>query len=184
MPNDTDLTVFKEAGLNGLNFAFGEGVGHYHTTSDNVQELSLESLQHHGEYMLHLVTHFGNVDLTQTHEGNQVFFNILGSNMITYSDKLVIPIMLLAVILFAVTIVHGYRLKKLSLLGTLAGLFVFIVGIIGSFAIGSGLWSLLTSIFTEQEWLMGTDKTFGTLYFISFSIIDLCFLGDPLSAGS
>ena len=176
MPNDTDLTVFKEAGLKGLNFAFGEGVSHYHTTSDNVQELSLESLQHHGEYMLHLVTHFGNVDLTQTHEGNRVFFNILGSNMITYSDKLVIPIMLLAVILFVVTVVHGYQLKKLSLFGTLAGLLVFIVGIIGSFAIGTGLWSVLTFIFTDQEWLMGTDKTVGTLYFISFSIIVFAFL--------
>ncbi|CAG9613811.1 hypothetical protein BACCIP111899_03030 [Bacillus rhizoplanae] len=176
MPNDTDFSVFKEAGLKGLNFAFGDGVSHYHTTSDNFQELSLESLQHHGEYMLHLVTHFGNVDLTQTHEGNQVFFNILGSNMITYSDKLVIPIMLLAVILFAVTAVHGYWLKKLSLLGTFAGFLVFIIGIIGSFAIGSGLWSVLTFIFTDQEWLMGTDKTVGTLYFISFSIIIFAFL--------
>ena len=176
MPNDTDFSVFKEAGLNGLNFAFGDGVGHYHTNSDNVQELSLESLQHHGENMIQLVTHFGNDDLTQTHEGDQVFFNILGSNMITYSDKLVIPIMVLTVILFTVTVVHGYRFKKLSLLGTLAGLFVFIVGIIGSFAIGSGLWSILTSIFTDQEWLMGTEKMVGTLYFISFSLMIFAFL--------
>ena len=66
MPNDTDLTIFKDAGLNGLNFAFAEGLGHYHTTSDNLQELSKESLQHHGEYMLNLVRHFGELDLTQT----------------------------------------------------------------------------------------------------------------------
>ena len=182
MPNDTDFSVFKKAGLNGLNFAFGEGVSHYHTTIDIAQELSLESLQHHGEYMYHLTTHFGNVDLTQTHEGNQVFFNIFGSTMITYSDKMVIPIMGLVVILFAITFLHGYRIQKISLLGTLAGLFIFIVSIIGSYAISSGLWSLLTTIFTEQQWLMGSDKRFDSLYFIGFIMVTIAFFGDALWA--
>ena len=176
MPNDTDLTIFKAAGLNGLNFAFGEGLGHYHTTSDNLQELSKESLQHHGEYMLNLVRHFGDLDLTQTKDGNQIFFNIFGSKMITYPEKLVIPIMLIAVILFAITMVHGYKRKKLSILGTLSGLLVMIGGMIGSFVIGLGLWSLLTSIFSEKEWMMATDITFGTTYLISFSIIVFAFL--------
>ncbi|MBB6448017.1 M28 family peptidase [Bacillus benzoevorans] len=176
MPNDTDFSVFKKYGLSGLNFAFGEGINHYHTTGDNIQEFSLESLQHHGEYMYHLTTHFGNADLMQTHEGNEVFFNIMGSTMITYSDKMVLPIMILVVLLYAITFLHGSRLKKVSLLGTLAGLFVFILGIIGSFAIGSGLWSILTDIFPEQQWLMETDKTFTTLYFISFIMITIAFI--------
>ena len=82
------LQYLKAAGLNGLNFAFGEGLGHYHTTSDNLQELSKESLQHHGEYMLNLVRHFGDLDLTQTKDGNQIFFNIFESKMITYQKSL------------------------------------------------------------------------------------------------
>ena len=176
MPNDTDLTKFKAAGLNGLNFAFGEGLGHYHTTSDNLQELSKESLQHHGEYMFNLVRHFGNLDLTQTKDGNQIFFNIFGSKMITYPEKLVIPIMLIAVILFAITMVHGYRRKKLSILGTLSGLLVMMGGMIGSFVIGLGLWSLLTSIFSEKQWILTTDITLGTTYLISFSLIVFAFL--------
>lgn len=176
MPNDTDLTVFKDAGLNGLNFAFGEGVSHYHTTSDNLQELSRESLQHHGEYMLSLVRHFGNLDLTETKQENQLFFNIFGSKMITYSEKLVVPFMLVIVALYAYTIIHAYRRKKLSILGTLAGFLVTLGGIIGAFAIGLGLWSLLTSLLSEKEWLMSSDKTFGTTYLLSFSIIVLAFL--------
>lgn len=126
--------------------------------------------------MLNLVRHFGELDLTQTKDGNQIFFNLFGSKMITYSEQLVIPIMLIAVILFAFTMVHGYRRKKLSILGTLAGLLVIIGGIIGSFVIGLGLWSLLTSIFSEKEWMMGTDITFGTTYLISFSMIIFAFL--------
>ena len=47
--------------------------------------------------------------------------------------------MLIAVILFAITMVHGYRRKKLSILGTLSGLLVMIGGMIGSFVIGLGI---------------------------------------------
>ncbi|WP_232284475.1 M20/M25/M40 family metallo-hydrolase [Bacillus timonensis] len=176
MPNDTDLTVFRDAGLSGLNFAFGEGISHYHTTSDNLQELSKGSLQHHGEYMLNLIRHFGELDLTQTEEENQLFFNIFGSKMITYSEKLIIPLMLVIVALYAFTIVHASRYNRLSLLGTLAGFLVTIGGIVGSFAIGLGLWSLLKVILSGKDWLMGTDKTFGTTYLISFSIIIFTFL--------
>jgi hypothetical protein len=176
MPNDTDLTVFKAAGLNGLNFAFGEGLSHYHTTSDNLEELSKESLQHHGEYMLSLVNHFGQLDLTQTEKGNQLFFNILGSKMITYSEQLVLPIVLITLILFVITLIHGYRRKKLSIPGTLAGLLVYLGAMIGSFVIGLGLWMLLTSIFAKNAWMMQTNITFGTTYLISFAIMVFAFL--------
>lgn len=52
MPNDTDLTVWKERGVPGLNFAFiGEPL-HYHTSRDELSRLSAASLQHHGENAL------------------------------------------------------------------------------------------------------------------------------------
>src|SRR2546427_5226393 len=52
LPNDTDMTVFKQHGLAGLNFAF---IGHweaYHTPLDNPAELDRGSLQQHGSYAL------------------------------------------------------------------------------------------------------------------------------------
>lgn len=176
MPNDSDMTVFKQAGLNGLNLAFGEGLGHYHTTSDNLQELSKKSLQHHGEYMVSLARHFGELDLTQTTRDNRLFFNIFGSKVITYSEKLVIPLMLVIVAVFVLTVVHGYKRNRLSLLGTLAGFLIALGGMIGSFAIGAGLWRLLTAMLSEKDWIMGTDISFGTTYLISFSIIIFSFL--------
>jgi hypothetical protein len=176
MPNDTDLSVFKGAGLNGLNFAFGEGVGHYHTTSDNLEELSKESLQHHGEYMISLTKHFGNLDLKEAKKGNQLFFNIFGSIMITYSDQLVIPFMFLVVILFAITMVHGYKRKKLTIRGTLGGLLVNLGGLVGSFLIGLGLWSLLTFLYSEKQWILGTNNTIGTTFLISFSLVVFAFI--------
>ena len=152
MPNDTDLTVFKAAGLNGLNFAFGEGLGHYHTTSDNLQELSKESLQHHGEYMVSLARHFGELDLTQTKDGNQMFFNIFGSKMITYSEKLVIPIDAgNSSLICSLRCVHGYKRNRLSILGTLAGFLLLIGGMIGSFVIGQDYGVCLHPFFLKKN---------------------------------
>src|SRR5215469_15271705 len=36
LPNDTDFSVFKAAGYQGLNFAFIDDVAHYHTPLDNI----------------------------------------------------------------------------------------------------------------------------------------------------
>jgi hypothetical protein len=43
MPNNTDLTVFLEAGYQGINFAMGEGVEHYHMPTDSYENLNKNS---------------------------------------------------------------------------------------------------------------------------------------------
>jgi len=52
MPNDTDLSVFIDRQLPGLNFAFIEGHEVYHTPNDDLDHLSLASLQHQGDQFL------------------------------------------------------------------------------------------------------------------------------------
>lgn len=58
LPNDTDLTVFRNAGLTGLNLAFIGGATRYHTPGDALASLSQRSLQHEGEQALALVRTF------------------------------------------------------------------------------------------------------------------------------
>ncbi len=50
--NDTDLSVFKRAGAQGLGFAFIGGVRRYHTPRDDLAHLDLGSLQQQGESAL------------------------------------------------------------------------------------------------------------------------------------
>ncbi|MDZ7693014.1 MAG: M20/M25/M40 family metallo-hydrolase [Balneolaceae bacterium] len=52
LPNDTDFTMFKQHDIQGLNYAFIEDYLDYHTMQDNPENLSLSSLQHHGENLL------------------------------------------------------------------------------------------------------------------------------------
>jgi peptidase M28-like protein len=51
-PNDTDFTVFKAAGWQGLNFANIGDVANYHTPRDNFANADPATLQHHGDNAL------------------------------------------------------------------------------------------------------------------------------------
>ncbi len=109
MPTSTDYYVLKPRGVPGFDFAFVGGIRYYHTPNDNIEHISLRSLQHHGEYALPLVKHFGNLDLSHLKIGypfeepvnNSIYFQLPGGNLITYSEKWVFPLLLLSIILYS-----------------------------------------------------------------------------------
>lgn len=55
MPNSSDLSVFREAGMTGMNFAVVGGHQHYHAPTDDWSNADLSSLQHQGEVVLQAV---------------------------------------------------------------------------------------------------------------------------------
>ena len=55
MPNDTDFTVSRGAGVAGIDFAFAGERNHYHTRNDSAANLDPRSIQHHGDNVLPLV---------------------------------------------------------------------------------------------------------------------------------
>ncbi len=60
LPNDTDFTAFRAAGLEGLNLAAIGAPQRYHTVLDRLEYASSETLQHMGETTLGLVRDLGN----------------------------------------------------------------------------------------------------------------------------
>ena len=76
LPNDTDLTVFKQRGIPGLNFAFIERPLQYHSPLDNLADLSAASLQHHGENALAAVRGLAEADLARPPQGRAVYFDL------------------------------------------------------------------------------------------------------------
>ena len=85
LPNDTDFSVFRRANIPGVNIGLIQGVAHYHKPTDTIENLSLASLQHHGEYMLSMVRGFGQRDLRSLHGKEAVFFDVFGLYVIHYS---------------------------------------------------------------------------------------------------
>ena len=59
LPNDTDLTVFREqANINGFNFAFIGDHFDYHTSLDTYERLDRNTLLHQADYFMSMVNHF------------------------------------------------------------------------------------------------------------------------------
>jgi hypothetical protein len=109
LPNDTDFSVFKDAKIAGLNFAFIGGVTHYHSSLDTPDQVDARSLQHHGDQALALSRYFGDRDLAVPKTSDAVYFEILGRVLIRYPVALAVPLSILGALLFAATIYIGRK---------------------------------------------------------------------------
>ena len=78
LPNDTDFTVFKAAGYEGLNFAFIDNVVQYHTPVDNLANVNPASVQHQGDNALHSLLALANADLSHIAREEAVYFDVFG----------------------------------------------------------------------------------------------------------
>ena len=83
LPNDTDLTIFRRAGIAGVNFAFIGGTAHYHTPTDDLAHLSRASLQHQGEQALSLVRELAGSSALPPLRHSAVFFDWFGRGVVS-----------------------------------------------------------------------------------------------------
>lgn len=171
LPNDTDLSIYKEAGMYGLNFGFFVGLFSYHTPEDTVENLNVRSLQHHGENMLDLVRHFGNMELTAQEDGKNLYFNVIGKKVATYSEKLVLPFMVAGLLLFIMTYIHGYQRKKLSMAGSGIGFLVFLISVAFAYFAGESLVALFSLITGLDLWTIAAHPRISNPVFIGILLI-------------
>lgn len=142
LPNDTDFTIFREAGYAGLNFAPVNGFSFYHSPNDSLENVSDRTLQQMGSYMLALAHRFANLDATPTAKGDAVYFNMPGMALVHYREVWVMPLTLAIALLFAAIVGMGWRKKTLSPAGIAAGflsLFLSLIAVAAITAIGSWL---------------------------------------------
>jgi hypothetical protein len=127
MPNDTDFTIFRNAGLPGLNFAFIGDYHNYHRAGDNIDNLDVRSLRHHGVQALALARHFGNLnlDLLPT-TGEAVYFNV-GNYVVRYPQRWSLPLALAAAAACLFTAFRGWRRGDGGLHGILWFIAIFLL---------------------------------------------------------
>jgi hypothetical protein len=168
LPNSTDFTIFKNRGLDGLNFAYIDGLSSYHTPLDNIQRINEDSLQHHGSYLLALTRHFGNLDLRQTRLANAVYFDVLGSDLIHYPYSWIVPITILVLILVFALVVAGLRAKHLTVRGMAFGSLAFVLTTATITAFEQLLWTVIFKLRYESELRPLGETYYSNLYFIGF----------------
>ncbi len=119
LPNDTDLSVFKRAGAQGLNFAFIGAVRRYHTPLDDLAHLDLGSMQQAGDAVLGAARAL--LDASPgpvTH--NASYADILGLVLLRWPSFLNLPLTGLGLALVLLAIGRARRRTQLSLIGVTA----------------------------------------------------------------
>lgn len=178
LPNDTDLTAFREkAAIPGYNFAFIDDHFDYHTVQDNYENFTPECLEHQASYLMPMLTYFSNADLTTLKSTeDQVYFNV-PFGFIHYSYSWNLPLLIIAFVLFfAITIIglgkHVLDFKEvirgfLPLFGSL-----FLLGIVAFFG-----WKMIQSLYPAYQDILQGFTYNGHTYIFAFAFISLsiCF---------
>jgi hypothetical protein len=120
LPNDTDLTVFKQAGMRGLNFAFADRVWEYHTPRDTADALDPRSLQHMGDQGLAAARAILAAGASREGSEEAVYFELFARKLVIYRERWVRPIAIAGALLAAAALAIAVHRKRTSLLGLAA----------------------------------------------------------------
>ena len=178
LPNDTDLTIFREvANINGFNFAFIGDHFDYHTAQDSYERLDKESLLHQADYFTSSLNYFSNSDLTNlTSEEDFVFVNFPIIKLATYPFSWVLPMIILCTVLFLILLFFGFSLNKIDIKGALKGFIPFVVSLVLCGGISYGLWEILLIIHPHYNDMLHGFTYNGYQYIIAFVFLNLWFL--------
>ncbi|HYF76195.1 MAG TPA: M20/M25/M40 family metallo-hydrolase [Symbiobacteriaceae bacterium] len=142
MPNDTDVTAFKQvAGAAYLNVAAVGGGFRYHSSLDDVDHLDLRTLQHMGTYGLGVATHFGNQPLPPARAGDAVWFNAFRWWLVQYPASWAVPLAIIAVLGLLVLLGVGIRRKAVTFRELGLGLLALPLALVLMFGL---IWAFMT----------------------------------------
>lgn len=178
LPNDTDFTEFKLAGMSGMNIAFTNGFLLYHTALDTLENVDERSLQHHGSYALALTRHFGDLDLAglNTRGNNEVYFNTFGSGFVHYSNAWIIPFTTIVVVVFICVAAIGLRKKQLTLAGIILGMLAFLATLAIVFGVVTLLLLLINILHPEYRSIPHGEPYNSFVYMLGFIGIALAIM--------
>lgn len=174
LPNDTDLTVFREEGkIQGLNFAFIDSHYNYHTTQDNLENLSPKTLKHQGNYLMSMLTYFGNYDLRKLETSeDEVYFNT-PFNFTHYPFNWNFPLIGLAFALFIAFVFIGVGKRVLHFADILRGFIPLLGSIVFSGLLGFLGWKLILIIYPQYKDILHGFTYNGHNYILAFSSLAL-----------
>ncbi|GFD72483.1 hypothetical protein KUL113_19030 [Tenacibaculum sp. KUL113] len=178
LPNDTDLTVFREKGnVNGFNFAFIDDHFDYHTEQDSYERLNRETLLHQADYFTTSLNYFANADLTNLNsDTDYIYVNFPFTKLLTYPFSWVLPMLIIAFLLFIVLVVVGIYNKKMTVMGLLKGFIPYLVSLVLCIVISYGLWQLLLIIHPQYTDILHGFTYNGYQYIIAFVLLNLWIL--------
>ncbi len=166
MPNDTDLTVFRERGMAGLNFAFVGNLGHYHTRHDDLAHLCRRSVQHQGEQFLASARALSRAPsrLDAPPSGDAVYTDLLGRVMVRWPVAWALPLNAALLVGALALLLLGAR-RRLATRAALAwAALCFVLALLGPILIGLLINALIGAISpSARPWYATPGPTRGAL---------------------
>ena len=179
LPNDTDLTVFREdADIEGFNFAFIDDHFDYHTALDTQPRLDRETLAHQGSYLMPLLEYFSTADLTDLKSLNEdVYFNVPVFRLISYPFEWIWPMMATGLLMFLLLLAYGLKRKRLSARGVLTGLLPLLICLLINGLLGYFSWPFLKVLYPQYSDMLHGFTYNGYFYIAAMATlaIAVCF---------
>ena len=179
LPNDTDLTVFREHGqIQGFNFAFIDSHFNYHTAQDKPENLDPKTLTHQGSYLVPLLNYFSNADLsTMNSPEDKVYFNIPFA-FVSYPFAWIFPMLIGACILFVLLIFFGLGKRTLKSRELFKGFLPLFGSLISGGIVTYFGWKILLNSYPQYNDILHGFTYNGHDYIYAFVslTITICFL--------
>lgn len=178
LPNDTDLTVFREKGaIQGFNFAFIDHHYNYHTMQDDFENISPKSIAHQGSYLMPLLSYFSNADLSNLNsEADEVYFTIPFA-FVHYPFSWINPMWIGVLALFVLFILIGIGKRLIVVTDVVKGAIPLFKSLILSGLLTFAGWKLLLLIYPQYADILHGFTYNGNDYIYAFVCLTLaiCF---------
>lgn len=179
LPNDTDLTVFREQGdIEGFNFAFIDNHFDYHTANDTWQNLSLNTLQHQGSYLMPLLNYFSENDLSNLKsDKDYIYFNAPFFKIIKYPFDWIFVFLGIVFVLFIALFFYGSVKKRIELIEVLKGFGALFISLFIAGGLSFGGWQFLKMIYPHYQEIQQGFTYNGYQYITVFILLSfgVCF---------
>ncbi|MFV5697099.1 M28 family peptidase [Flavobacterium sp. ZT3R17] len=174
LPNDTDLTVFREQGnIQGYNFAFIDDHFNYHTAQDDINHLNKNTLAHQGTYLMPLLNYFSNADLSTTQATDDDVYFTIPYTFISYPFSWVLPMVVIALALFIFLLFLGRAKRILSFREIGRGFIPFLGSLIVTGLITFFGWKALLKVYPQYNDLLNGFTYNGHAYIAAFVFLAL-----------
>ncbi|MCF1599567.1 M20/M25/M40 family metallo-hydrolase [Streptomyces muensis] len=157
LPNYTDFTAFRQAGLTGMNFANVAGSANYDTSQDNLANSSRGSLQDLGSTALAATRKLGAADIAAVDEGSDATYFSFAGLLVRCPGALVLPLAALATAGFAAALWWASRRSAVSARRVAVAAATVPLPLLGAAGLGWAGWQLLLLVRPDYAGFVNGD---------------------------
>lgn len=177
LPNDTDLTAFRETkDIPGFNLAYIDDHFDYHTVQDNFTNFTPTCLEHQATYLMPMLEHFANTDLVQLKTEDDRAYISIPYFFIHYPFSWNWPLFIITGILLLSVIIIGIAKRHLNPEAIIKGFVPLIVALFLCGGLTFMGWRIIKGFYPAYEDMLHGFTYNGHTYIMAFVLLSLALI--------